>query len=85
MEGSLARARVGAHWPLKNLIIEKIHVAVKMTLDCAGDIHDVMSAWFFENETKVMALERENLANTVRIARNQNIHLVSLGNPEKLL
>ena len=83
VEGSLARSRVGAHWALKNLIIEKIHVAVKMTLDGAGEIHDVMPAQFFGNETKIMALKRENLANTVRMIHNQNCHLVGQVNPEK--
>ena len=85
VEGSLARARVGAHWPLKNLIIEKIHVAAKMTLDGAGQIHDVMPAQFCGNETKIMALKRENLANTVRMTHNQNFHLVGQGNPGKWL
>ena len=36
VEGSVARARVGAHWALKNLIIEKIYVAAKVTLDGAA-------------------------------------------------
>ena len=43
VEGSVARARVGAHWALKNLIIEKIYVAAKVTLDGACRI--MTSCW----------------------------------------
>ena len=68
MEGSVARARVGPHWALKNLIIEKIPVAAKVTLDGAGEIHDVMPAQLFGNESNIMALKREDFPSTVRDA-----------------
>ena len=49
VEGSIARARVGAHWPLENLIIEKTLIVVTLTLDGETQIHDVMPTQFSGN------------------------------------
>ena len=52
MEGSIARARVGAHWPLENLIIEKSGIVVTLTLDGETQIHDVMPTQHSEMNQK---------------------------------
>ena len=63
MEGSIARARVGAHWPLQNLIIEKARIILKMTVVEPTQKDDVMPVQSFGNTSKRMALEREDFPN----------------------
>ena len=64
MEGSIARARVGAHWPLKNLIIEKGAIILKMTVVEPTQKYDVMPAQSFGDKSTRMALERDDLQQT---------------------
>ena len=84
-EGSIARTRATPHWPLKNLIIKKIAIAAKVTLDGAGEIHDVIPTELFGNESKITALEREDFRNTVCVIKSRNFHTVDLKDPEKMV
>ncbi len=79
MEGSVARARVGPHWALENLIIENVAIVVRMTLDGETQTDDVMPTQLFGNESKIMALEREVFPSTVRVTQTENFHTVDRG------
>ena len=83
VQDSIARARVGAHWPLQNLIIEKTLIILKKTVVEPAQNDDVMPAQPFGNTSKRMALEREDLPNTLRVTKTRNSHVVDQRNPDK--
>ena len=66
-------------------MIEKITIAAKVTLDGAGEIHDVIPEKLFGNGSKTTALERDDFPNTVCVTQTRNFHTVVLKDPEKMV
>ena len=56
-----------------------------MTLDGAGEIHDVIPEELFGNESKTTALKRDDFPNTVCVTQTRNFRTVDLKDPEKMV